>query len=69
MGIRQKITSSKIEFYTMSESPKAVASGGARGAVLMLQFREIMFINEKTKPSDFQMLYKTIKKNLFITSI
>ena len=34
----------------------------------MIQFREIMFINKETKPSDFQMLYKTIKKNLFIPS-
>ena len=34
-------------------------------SVLMLQFREIMFINKKKKRSDFQMLYKTIKKNLF----
>ena len=34
----------------------------------MLQFREIMFINKKTKPLDFQTLYKTIKKNLFITT-
>ena len=30
-------------------------------SVSMWQFWEIMFINKKTKSSDFQMLYKTIK--------
>ena len=34
----------------------------------MLQFGEIMFINKKTKPWDFQMLHKNIKKNLLFTT-